>query len=255
MHLLSRIAIIREVDYVSEVQAASCQGTGRKLIIAIDGPSGAGKSTLAKLLAQRLGYVNLDTGAMYRSVALTACKRSVDVADAVALEKLALALNIEFVREGGDERVLLDGEDITAAIRTPEISLLTSQISSLPEVRRAMVRLQRQLAGDGGVVLEGRDIGTVVFPAADVKFFLSASARERGMRRFEELKNKGMSIDLEQTIAEVVARDVADSSREHAPLVRANDAIEIDSTNISVDQVLLLMLNVIQAKEAALRKV
>jgi len=240
---------------VSEVQAASCQDTGHKLIIAIDGPSGAGKSTLAKLLAQRLGYVNLDTGAMYRSVALTACKRSVSVADAVALEKLALTLNIEFIREGGKEHVLLDGEDITAAIRTPEISLLTSRISSLPEVRRAMVRLQRQLAGDGGVVLEGRDIGTVVFPDADVKFFLSASARERGMRRFEELKNKGMNIDLEQTIAEVVARDEADSSREHAPLVKADDAIEIDSTDISVEQVLQLMLKAIQAKDATLRNV
>jgi len=223
----------------------------RELIIAIDGPSGAGKSTLSKLLARTLGYTNIDTGAMYRCVALASQRRRIDVADAAALAELCALLQIEFVRGDGEERVLLDGEDVTAAIRTPEVSLLTSRVAACPAVREALVRLQRDMGACGGVVLEGRDIGTVVFPAAEVKFFLLASARERGRRRFEELSAKGLAVDLEQTVAEVEARDAADSAREHAPLLQAADAVPIDSTRLSIDEVLAEMLRIVQARRQA----
>jgi len=223
----------------------------RELIIAIDGPSGAGKSTLSKLLAQALGYVNIDTGAMYRCVALTAQRRRIDVADAAALAGVCSSLHLGFVRGDGAERVLLDGEDVSVAIRTPEVSLLTSKVAACPAVREALVRLQRELGEKGGVVLEGRDIGTVVFPSAEVKFFLVASARERGRRRYEELSAKGYSVDLDQTVTEVEARDAADSAREHAPLLQAADAVPIDSTSMSIDEVLAEMLRVVQARRRA----
>lgn len=219
-----------------------------ELIIAIDGPSGAGKSTLSKLLAARLGYVNIDTGAMYRSVALAASRRGIDPADTIALARLCENLRIDFARQNGGERVLLDGEDVSAAIRTPEVSLLTSKVSACPAVREAMVRLQRAMGARGGVVLEGRDIGSVVFPQAEVKFFLVATAPERGRRRFEELKAKGLDVDLERTIAEVEARDAADTAREHAPLLQAPDAIPIDSTAMSIEEVLAEMLRVVEER-------
>jgi len=221
------------------------------LIIAIDGPSGAGKSTLSKLLARALGYINIDTGAMYRCVALAAQRRQVDAADAAALARLCASLHLDFIRGDGEERVLLDGEDVSAAIRTPTVSLLTSKVAASPAVREALVRLQREMGARGGVVLEGRDIGTVVFPAAEVKFFLVASSRERGRRRYEELVAKGYAVDLEQTVAEVEARDAADSAREHAPLLQAADAVPVDSTNLSIDEVLAVMLRVVQSRRRA----
>lgn len=220
-------------------------------IIAIDGPSGAGKSTLSKLLAKELGFVNLDTGAMYRCVALAASRRGIDPDDHAALGALARTLRIEFLRGGAGERVLLDGEDVSTAIRTPAVSLLTSKVSAVAGVRAALVELQRQLGAFGGVVLEGRDIGTVVFPEAEVKFFLVATARERGRRRYEELRAKGLMVDLEQTIAEVEARDAADSAREHAPLLQAADAVAIDTTGVAIEQVLADMLAVTRARSAA----
>ena len=221
-----------------------------KPIIAIDGPSGAGKSTLSKLLARELGLVNIDTGAMYRCVALAAARRGVDPEDEAALERLCGIIAIDFMRDGSGERVLLDGEDVSAAIRAPEISLLTSKVAACPAVRRALVRLQQELGRGGGVVLEGRDIGTVVFPGADVKFFLSATAAERGRRRFEELRAKGLDVDLQQTIAEVEARDAADSAREHAPLLQAADAIVIDSTAKPIETVLAEMLRAVREQDS-----
>jgi cytidylate kinase len=223
----------------------------RELIIAIDGPSGAGKSTLSKLLAKALNYINIDTGAMYRSVALGAQRRGIEPSDEEALRRLCDTISIDFVRSGSGERVLLNGEDVSEAIRTPEISLLTSRVSACKGVREAMVRLQRKMGERGGVVLEGRDIGSVVFPGAEVKFFLQASAGERGRRRYEELKGKGFPVDLEQTVAEVEERDAADSAREHAPLIRAEDAEVIDSTTLSIDQVLTEMLQVVRARRRA----
>lgn len=221
----------------------------RKLIVAIDGPSGAGKSTLSKALAKRSGYINIDTGAMYRSVALLASQRQIDIEDEIALGQLCAELTIEFVREAQQERVIVNGEDVSQQIRTPEVSLLTAKVAAQPVVREAMVRLQRRMGEAGGVVLEGRDIGTVVFPNAEVKFFLSATAQERGRRRYEELLAKGASVELQQTIAEVEERDAADSAREHAPLKRADDAIDIDSTTLSIEQVLDFMLQIISERQ------
>lgn len=218
----------------------------KNIIIAIDGPSGAGKSTLSKALAATLGYVNIDTGAMYRSVAWMAHLQHIDPSDEVSLSALCDRLTIEFRYENGAELVIASGIDVTAEIRTPEASVLTPKVASQPVVRDAMVRLQREMGATGGVVLEGRDIGTVVFPQAEVKFYLSASATERGKRRYEELQSKGIDVDLEQTIIEVEERDRIDSEREHAPLTQAADAILINSTNLTIDEVLSEMLLVVK---------
>ncbi|MDX2493628.1 MAG: (d)CMP kinase [Desulfuromusa sp.] len=224
----------------------------KKLIIAIDGPSGAGKSTLSKALASQLDYLNIDTGAMYRSVALLAQRQGINLHDGVALKKLCAGLSIDFVRENGLEKVLANGVDVSEQIRTPEISLLTAQVAASPAVREAMLRMQREMGEGGGVILEGRDIGTVVFPYADVKFFLSATAEARGQRRYEELLSKGIAVDLQQTIAEVAARDSADTARTLAPLMQADDAVLVDSTQQSIDEVLNKMLTVIKDKETEL---
>lgn len=215
------------------------------LIIAIDGPSGVGKSTLCTLLARELGYLKLDTGAMYRTIALAAVRNRVPTDDAQALQQLCAETTIDFARGEDGERVLMNGEDVTSQIRTPEISLLTAEVAACLEVREAMVARQRVLGRDGGVVLEGRDIGTVVFPGAEVKFFLSASAEERGRRRYLELRAKGLEVDLPQTIIEVETRDAADSCRTVSPLRRADDAIEIDTSALSIDEVLQKMLQVV----------
>ena len=217
----------------------------REPIIAIDGPSGVGKSTLSKLLARELGFLHLDTGAMYRAVALAASRRGIAADDLPALGRLVSEVTIDFAHAASGDRVLLDGEDVSAAIRTPEISLLTSQVSACPAVREALVDRQRVLGARGGVVLEGRDIGTVVFPDAEVKIFLTASGAERGRRRFLELQAKGMAVDLARTIAEVEARDAADSGRSHSPLVQAADAQVIDTSSLGVDEVLAAMLRIV----------
>ncbi|GAB4163932.1 MAG: (d)CMP kinase [Geothermobacteraceae bacterium] len=214
------------------------------MIIAIDGPSGAGKSTASRLLAERLGYLNIDTGAMYRSVALAAHRDGIGPDNHAALEELCDRIDIRLeVDPQGGLRVMLDGEDVSRAIRTPEISRLTPLVAAVPAVRRAMVTLQRRLGRDGGVVLEGRDIGTVVFPDADLKVFLHASARERGRRRWLELKEKGVEVDLDQTVREVVERDRADMEREEAPLVRPEGAVDIDSGMLDIDQVVRRLLD------------
>ena len=227
--------------------SGSCDKRG--LIVAIDGPSGAGKSTVTKQLAERLGYVHLDTGAMYRVVALLTSRAKIDPADAAAVATICGSLDIEFQRRDGTMRVLANGEDVTGDIRSPEISLLTSQVAALPEVRSCLVAMQRRMARTGGVVLEGRDIGTVVFPDAEAKFFLTASAAERGKRRFNELQAKGVPVTLEQTIDEVIRRDRQDSERDHAPLRRADDAVEIDSTSMAPAAVVDLLEQLVREKE------
>ncbi len=225
---------------------------GRKrLIIAIDGPSGAGKSTIAKILADHLGYVYLDTGAMFRTVALKVKESGVSIDDDNALADVCRKVNISFERlRNGGFRVFSNGDDVSEAIRTPEISMLTSRISARKAVRDILLQLQRQMGAAGGVVLEGRDIGTVVFPDAEIKFFLSASAEERGKRRFLELNARGESTTLEQTIKEVVQRDIQDEQREHAPLRRAQDAVDIDTTSLSIVEVVSKMENIIRVKVA-----
>jgi len=220
----------------------------RELIIAIDGPSGAGKSTLSRLLAANLNYINIDTGAMYRAVALASMSLGVSPIDTEALSRLARSVKIRFHQEQGIERVFLNERDVTEEIRSPEVSILTSRIAAVPQVRHAMVDLQRKLGEGGGVVLEGRDIGTVVFPEAEVKFFLLASSRERGRRRFQELKAKGMAVDLEKTIAEVEARDRADAEREHSPLRQPADALVIDTDGVGIDEVLEKMLQTVEKR-------
>lgn len=218
------------------------------LIIAIDGPSGAGKSTITRLLAQRLGYLNIDTGAMYRALALAVKRAGIPLDDDGALSRVCSGVSISFERDNGAYRIFANAEDVSEAIRTPEISLLTSKVSSRKVVRDILTRLQREMGKKGGVVLEGRDIGTVVFPDADVKFFLSASVEERGRRRHAELKARGENVSLERTIAEVAQRDEQDAQREHAPLCKATDAIEIDSTSLSIEEVVAEMERIVRSK-------
>lgn len=226
----------------------------KKLIVAIDGPSGAGKSTLSKALAKKLGYINIDTGAMYRSVALLVQQQDMDLQDSARIKALCEQISIVFERHQEDERVIVNGRDVTEAIRTPQVSLLTARVAALPDVRAAMVAQQRHLGRGGGVVLEGRDVGTVIFPQAEVKFYLSATAEERGRRRYEELLARGDQVDLQQTIAEVEARDLIDQQRTHAPLVQAPDALVIDSTAMTIDQVLKVMTDVVREREKSLQE-
>ncbi|HJV64154.1 MAG TPA: (d)CMP kinase [Geomonas sp.] len=211
------------------------------VIVAIDGPSGAGKSSLTKLLAKRLGYIHIDTGAMFRAVALMAKREGIGCDDDAALAALCGRLEIRFQREGANCRVLANGEDVSSAIRSEEIGLLTSCISARKPVRDALLAMQRKMGESGGVILEGRDIGTVVFPDAEVKFFLSASAEERGRRRWKELTGRGEQVSLAETIEKVICRDRQDESREYAPLRKAEDAVEIDSTSLTIEQVLDVM--------------
>jgi len=236
----------------------------RPVIVAIDGPAGAGKSTVARRLADRLGFLLLDTGALYRVVALAAQRADVpwpdeqsvaDVADrlvreeAIALER---AERSAAPGEGGSGvRVLLAGEDVSQAIRTPELSLGASRVSAIPAVRRALLDLQRQLGQTGGVVVEGRDIGTVVFPDAPVKFFLTASLAERARRCFDELRARGVDGDLESTQREVEERDRADRERPVAPLRQAEDAILVDSTDRPVGEIIAEMARLVEARTAS----
>lgn len=218
----------------------------RGIIIAIDGPSGAGKSTLAKELAKRLGYLQLDTGAMYRAMAWLARESGLELSDESAVESFCKTADIELQPLNGSSRVFANGREVTGEIRTPEISMLTSRMSALRPVREAMTQLQRRMGAKGGVVLEGRDIGTVVFPGAELKFFLTASAEERGRRRFLELQAKGDPVSLEATIQEVKQRDDQDAGRDLAPLKQADDALPIDSTGLSIDEVVSLMERAVQ---------
>ena len=220
----------------------------RKLIIAIDGPSGAGKSTVGRSLAKRLGYVYIDTGAMYRAVALKAGEGAIDTADQERLSRWVTSLRITFLFENGDTRIFCDGEDVTESIRSPEISLSASEISKMRGVREALVQMQKEMGKRGGVVLEGRDIGTVVFPDAEVKFYLDADPQERARRRFEELVKKGIPARFEETLEEVLRRDHNDMTRSISPLVKAGDAVLIDSTRLSLDEVVEKMVRVIQGK-------
>jgi len=221
----------------------------KRWIIAIDGPSGAGKSTVAKLLAKRLGYVVLDTGAMYRAVAFRAKQTGLCLEDEESLSRLASSLRVTFLTRNEELRVLCDGEDITEAIRSPDMSSLASDISKREGVRSALVRMQREMGRAGGVILEGRDIGTVVFPNADVKFYLDADAEERARRRTEELIGKGVKVTFQETLEDVIRRDQSDMTRAISPLRKAKDAVVIDSTHLSVEEVVEKMIHLIHQKE------
>jgi cytidylate kinase len=213
-----------------------------KSVVAIDGPAGAGKSTVAQLAAKALGYVYIDTGAMYRAVAW----KTLEQKDTVTDEKIiGLVKDIDVVLsyKDGHTQVLVDGVDVTAAIRTPEVTAIVSQVAKLAPVREKMVELQRQMAKNGSVVMDGRDIATNVLPDADVKIYLTASIEERARRRWQELKDKGYAVDLEELKQEISQRDKADSEREISPLVKAADASLLDTTGLSIEEVVKSILN------------
>jgi cytidylate kinase len=209
--------------------------------VALDGPAGAGKSTVARRVADDLGFTLVDTGAIYRSVALASQRAVIDWADALRVtalaERLAAGALVMEAGSGGGLRVLIDGEDASLAIRAPEISLGASQVSAFPGVRAALMQLQRGAATTGGVVLEGRDIGTVVVPDAEAKFFVTASPEVRARRRFDELRARGAEASYEATLAEVIKRDHDDSTRAVAPLLAAPDAELVDTSALSIDAV------------------
>jgi cytidylate kinase len=223
-------------------------------IVAIDGPAGAGKSTVSKALSARLGWALVDTGAIYRCVALAATRQGVRFDDEVALAHLLPTLEIRFRLEGGENHVILHGwsgdEDVSAAIRTPEISKAASAVSAHPAVRDGLLELQRRLAraATGGAILEGRDIGTVVFPEAQAKFFLTATSAQRAERRYKELLARGQTAELSQVLAEQNQRDRDDSMREVAPLRAAPDAVILDSTDLGLDAVVDRMAQEIQKR-------
>jgi cytidylate kinase len=214
------------------------------LIIAIDGPSASGKSTLGRMLARELGLLYIDTGSMYRAVALAVMESSVNSKDDLAVGSLAGRVDIDLEGDPDSLRVLLEGRDVTEMIRTEEVTDMSSIISAIPAVRRAMVARQREL-GARGAVLNGRDIGTVVFPNADIKFFLTAVPQERAQRRYEEDRSQNSNVDFEETFADMSERDRRDETRADSPLVCAKDAIVIDSTGLSIEQVFAKMMSAV----------
>lgn len=235
--------------------AACGGGPMQRLIIAIDGPVGSGKSTLAQRVAEMLGYVYIDTGAMYRAVALKSLRRGtvIDVEHGNALEALALETRIDLRAVDSKQQVFLDGEDVTGAIRTPDVAQAASKIAVISGVRHVLVAEQRRAGQQGGVVMEGRDIGSVVFPDAQLKIFLIASPEVRAQRRWREHQQKGDKIDLARTLEEIRERDRRDEERESSPLVRAKDAVVVDSTAMEPDEVarLVVMLAREQPSEKA----
>lgn len=222
-----------------------------KFVITIDGPSGSGKSTAARGLARRLGWLYLDTGAMYRAIALKAVRERVPLTDAKALARLAGRTRIAFHRAaGGGNRVLLDGKDVTRQIRRPEISTAASRVAVVPGVRRALVREQRRLGRAGGLVAEGRDAGTVVFPEAPLKFFITASPAERARRRHAELRAMGHRVSLARVFRETQARDRRDCGRKVAPLRPARGAVRIDNTRLQPREVLAKLMDYVEGAQS-----
>jgi len=223
----------------------------RNLIIAIDGPSGAGKSTLGRMLARKLNLLYIDTGSMYRAVALAVMESSINAQDDVAVGSLARRVDIDFEGDPDALRVMLGNSDVTDQIRTEEVTHLSSVVSTIPEVRRAMVAKQREMS-QRGAVLNGRDIGSVVFPDADVKFFLTALPQARAERRYNEERSVDPNADFEETFADMIERDRRDSTRADSPLVVADDAVVVDSTGRSIDEVFEKMMAIVEEKQGHL---
>ena len=219
----------------------------RNLIIAIDGPSGAGKTTLGRMLARELGLLYIDTGSMYRAIALAVIESSINEADDISVGALASRVDINLEGDPDSLRVKLYGRDVTERIRDEDVTHTSSVISAIPQVRRAMVERQREL-GARGAVLNGRDIGTVVFPNADVKFFLTASPDERARRRFDEERAQDPTVSFAETFADMTERDRRDTARADSPLLKADDAVLIDSSGLSIDEVFAKMMEAIRKK-------
>ena len=224
----------------------------KKLVVAIDGPAGAGKSTIAKLAAADLGYVYIDTGAMYRAVAWKTLQASVDPAADDKISALAEEMQIVLSNEDGKAGVSADGEDISEAIRTPEISRLVPVVAAIPAVRSTLLKRQQEMAKSGGVVMDGRDIGTAVLPDAEVKIFLTASIEERAKRRWLELEKKGLAGSLAELQEEIAARDKQDYERETAPLRQADDALLLDTTGMTINEVTAAILAIVERQKNAL---
>ncbi|HAP34586.1 MAG TPA: (d)CMP kinase [Bacteroidetes bacterium] len=208
----------------------------KKIIIAIDGPAASGKSTTAKLVAAELGYLHIDTGAMYRAMALKVLKNKISAHDSKKVAELAKVTSVRLVSNGAKVKVVLDGEEVSEEIRLPEVTNSVSPVSTVSEVRALMVNEQRAMGNDGGIVLEGRDIGTIVFPKAELKIFMLANERERAERRKKELIAKGVEITIDDLVKEIVERDRIDSEREVSPLCKAGDAIELDTTKLTIQE-------------------
>ncbi len=208
----------------------------KKSVVTIDGPAGSGKSTTAKLVAKRLGYTYLDTGAMYRAMTLKALRAGVDLEDAEALGRVATDTDVTIKTEPDGTRVILDGVDVTDLIRERDVTRNSSVVSAAKGVRKRMVELQRKIGAQGGIVAEGRDIGSVVFPRAEVKIYLDADLRCRAIRRERELEAKGKPVPLERIEEDIRARDAYDSGREHSPLVVPEDAVTVDTTDLTIDE-------------------
>jgi cytidylate kinase len=222
--------------------------SGRKLVIAIDGPAGSGKSTIAARLAKQLGYINLESGAMYRAVALKALESGADLDNEVAIRELAEAAKIELIAREEGNRVLLDDRDVSQRIRETDVTAAASRVSVHPSVRRILVARQRAMGDQGGVVMEGRDIGTVVFPHAEVKVFLDADEAVRAERRV--LQNAAAASDAQQIKTQMADRDRRDQTRATSPLVAAPDAVHIDSTHQSIEQVIAVIERIVRGKMA-----
>jgi len=232
-----------------ESRITSCEAASR-IIVAIDGPAGAGKSTIARRLALHFGLLNLETGAMYRAFALKALRASIPLDNSTALERLAAETSIRLHAGEDENRVLLDGEDVTGLIRNPAVTEAASRVSVFPAIRAWMVRLQQQLGAQGGVVMEGRDIGTVVFPHAEVKIFLDAAPEVRGQRRYEQLGQQGVTPTPppEEIIRDLRARDERDRNRADSPLKPAPDSVILDSTAMTLEEVVAAAQAIVEAK-------
>jgi cytidylate kinase len=219
----------------------------KRVVVAIDGPAGAGKSTVARSLARKLGFVYLNTGAMYRAVALWALRRDIEPGDMHRLAQLAAEAEIVFT---GDERVLLNGEDVTDALAAPEVAEAASKVSAIPSVRRALVEKQRRIGSEISVVAEGRDVGTVVFPDAQIKIFLDADKSARANRRVNEFRGSEVQVDVESVARQLDDRDHRDRTRAEAPLVQSPDAVYLDSTALNADEVEELILKLVRDRTA-----
>lgn len=223
----------------------------KRIAVAIDGPAGSGKSTVARRVAERLGYTYVDTGAMYRAVAYRALRDGVEPADEERVTRLAEGLSMRFQPDpAGGQRLLVDGEDVSEAIRTPEVSALSSPVSAIGGVRRRLTALQREMGREGGVVMEGRDIQTVVLPEAEVKVFLTASDEERARRRYRELAAKGQEVELAEVKRRLAERDQRDSERALAPLGKAPDAVELVTDGMSIEEEVAFVLELAAAAGA-----